>query len=241
MTFISLDQRRMMLTAGLAACLGFAALAGQGGTAAKSGERDVQASDTQVTLAADTNEHQRAEADKAITRSNPARELTLPAKIESPAPVAVVVPEKPAEPTPVSGLDQRQMNNAKRIVDTAKGMGLGKRAQTIAIATALQESQLYNLASTVYAESYDYTNEGEGSDHDSVGLFQQRPQSGWGTVKNLMKPEYATKAFLSALVQVPGWENMELTYAAQAVQVSAFPEAYAKHEWRAAEIVNSLQ
>jgi hypothetical protein len=74
-----------------------------------------------------------------------------------------------------------------------------------------------------------------------VGLFQQRPQSGWGTVKNLMKPEYAAEQFLKALVQVPGWENMPLTYAAQAVQVSAFPEAYAKHETRATEIVSAFR
>jgi hypothetical protein len=59
-------------------------------------------------------------------------------------------------------------------------------------------------------------------------------------VKNLMKPEYAAEQFLKALIQVPGWQNMQLTYAAQAVQVSAFPEAYAKHEARATDIVNAL-
>ena len=33
---------------------------------------------------------------------------------------------------------------------------------------------------------------------------------------------------------------MPLTYAAQAVQVSAFPEAYAKHEGRAQQIADAL-
>lgn len=226
----------MMLTAGLAACLGFAALAGQGGAAATNGG-GFQAGDAKTTLAASTDQA-RAEADKAVTRSN--RDLVAPPVASKQEAPAVQAPAAPALPAPVAGLNQVQMNNAKKIIDTAKGMGLGKRAQTIAIATAMQESQLKNLASTVYAESYKYTNEGEGSDHDSVGLFQQRPQSGWGTVANLMKPEYATKQFLNALLRVDGWENMQLTYAAQAVQVSAFPEAYAKHEARAAEVVNSL-
>jgi hypothetical protein len=225
----------MMLSAGLAACLGFAALAGHGGgsSAATAVERN-QASTTQIALAAE-NEHGRAEADKTVTRSLQAREAEA-----KPAPKQEAAPAAPKEVAPVAGLNALQMNNAKRIVETAKEMGLGKRAQTIAIATALQESQLHNLASTVYAESYDYTDEGEGSDHDSVGLFQQRPQSGWGTVKNLMRPEYAAAQFLKALIQVPGWEEMELTYAAQAVQVSAFPEAYAKHEARATEIVDAF-
>ena len=225
----------MMLSAGLAACLGFAALAGHGGgsSAATAVERN-QAGSSQIALAAET-EHGRAETDKTVTRS-------MQREVEAkPAPKQVeAAPAAPKEVTPVAGLNALQMNNAKRIIETAKGMGLGKRAQTIAIATALQESQLHNLASTVYAESYDYTDEGEGSDHDSVGLFQQRPQSGWGTVKNLMKPEYAAAQFLKALIQVPGWEEMELTYAAQAVQVSAFPEAYAKHESRATEIVDAF-
>jgi hypothetical protein len=104
----------------------------------------------------------------------------------------------------------------------------------------LQESQLKNLASTVIPESYSYTQEGEGSDHDSVGLFQQRPSSGWGRVKDLMNPEYSATAFYKVLVTVPGWDRMALTYAAQAVQVSAYPEAYAKHEGRAQQIVDAI-
>jgi len=130
------------------------------------------------------------------------------------------------------------MNNAKKIVDTAKSMGLDQRAQTIAMATAMQESNLHNLASTVIPESHEYTDEGEGSDHDSVGLFQQRQN--WGDTKDLMTPETSTRKFLEALVQVPGWEKLPVTVAAQKVQVSAYPDAYAKHEARATQIVDTL-
>ncbi len=143
-------------------------------------------------------------------------------------------------PTPVAGLDQAQMNNALRIVQTGQAMGLPKRAYVIAVATAMQESRLYNLASRRVAESYSYWHEGSGSDHDSVGLFQQRPSTGWGRVQDLMDPFYAAKAFYSSLVRVPGWESMSLTWAAQRVQISAYPYAYAKHEARAQQVVDAL-
>jgi hypothetical protein len=141
---------------------------------------------------------------------------------------------------PVAGLDQRQMNNAKSIVDAGKSMGLPKRAMVIAVACAMQESNLHNLASEVLPESFSYTDEGTGSDHDSVGLFQQRPSSGWGTVKDLMNPDYAAKQFYAALIKIPGWDTMALTYAAQTVQVSAYPDAYAKHEANAQAVVDAL-
>ena len=250
----SIDTRRLKLVGGLAAaCLGFAVLAGQGGqAAAASGEAQVQAAD----VAAQVEQRDQAERE-SVTRSLPARTFLTEAqsaeakaaatatdqtqaqeqpKTEAPAPAAAA----PAEPTPVAGLGQIQMNNAKKIVDTAKAMGLGERAQVIAVATAMQESTLYNLASTALPESYDYPNEGEGSDHDSVGLFQQRSSSGWGPVGDLMKPEFATRQFLRALIQVPGWDSLPLTVAAQEVQVSAYPDHYAKHEARATEIVQAL-
>jgi len=141
-------------------------------------------------------------------------------------------------PAPVAGLDQTQMNNAKKIVDTAKSMGLDQRAQTIAIATAMQESNLHNLASTVIPESQQYTDEGQGSDHDSVGLFQQRQN--WGNTKDLMTPQTSAHKFLQALQQVPGWHDMPLSVAAQKVQVSAYPDAYAKHEAPATQVVHEL-
>jgi hypothetical protein len=159
-----------------------------------------------------------------------------PAAPTTPAPAPAV----PALPIPVAGLSQTQMNNAQAIVNAGKALGLPKRAYVLAVACAMQESNLRNLASVVLPESFNFTTEGSGSDHDSVGLFQQRPSSGWGAVKDLMNPDFAAKQFYRALVQVPGWQGMALTYAIQTVQVSAFPEAYAKHEWRAQAVVDAL-
>jgi murein DD-endopeptidase MepM/ murein hydrolase activator NlpD len=81
---------------------------------------------------------------------------------------------------------------------------------------------------------------GSRNDHDSLGLFQQRPSQGWGTPKQVQDPAYASRKFYQKLVKVRGWEKMPLTDAAQEVQRSAFPDAYAKHEPDAAEIVNLL-
>jgi hypothetical protein len=155
------------------------------------------------------------------------------------------VEQKAAEKLKVVGqagwLDDRQAKNAATIVKVAKEMGMNERAQVIALSTALQESNLYNLASGVIDESRTYPNEGVGWDHDSVGLFQQRPSSGWGSVQDLMDPNYQTKAFLSALKGVGNWQDLPVTIAAQTVQVSAFPDAYAKHESRATAIVSALR
>ncbi|SNT25240.1 hypothetical protein SAMN05421812_10427 [Asanoa hainanensis] len=147
---------------------------------------------------------------------------------------------RPVQPKPVMGLSQTQMNNALQIVKAAEKRGMGERGAVIAVATAMQESQLLNLASTAVPESENYHHEGSGSDHDSVGLFQQRSTSGWGAVKDLMTPSYSAGAFLDALENVPNWQNMPLTAAAQAVQVSAFPDAYAQHEYRATAVVDAL-
>ncbi|MFV0253043.1 MAG: hypothetical protein ACK5H2_06855 [Beutenbergiaceae bacterium] len=108
-----------------------------------------------------------------------------------------------------------QAANAAMIAAVAVERGLPARAVTIALATAMQESKLRNI---------DY------GDRDSVGLFQQRPSQGWGTVEQIMDPIYATDAFYDALVQVEDYRSMAVTEAAQAVQRSAFPDAYAQHE-----------
>ncbi|WP_461023439.1 hypothetical protein [Thalassiella azotivora] len=108
-----------------------------------------------------------------------------------------------------------QAANAATITAIAVQRGLPARAATIALATAVQESKLRNI---------DY------GDRDSVGLFQQRPSQGWGTVEQIMDPVYSTNAFYDGLVRVDGYESMEITVAAQTVQRSGFPEAYADHE-----------
>ncbi|MBC8994637.1 MULTISPECIES: peptidase M23 [Micromonospora] len=189
---------------------------------------------------------ERAEADVASRAS--ARPTTAPTTAAPSAPASPKATAKPKpKPTktvrqivPVAGLDRTQMNNAKKIVQAGKEMGVPRRALVIAVATAMQESTLLNYASGVLPESQNYPHQAIGWDHDSVGLFQQRPSSGWGTVEQLMDPEYATKAFLSALEEIPGWQDLPLSVAAQAVQISAFPDAYAQHEWRAGEVVAEI-
>ncbi|MFJ5542329.1 peptidase M23 [Micromonospora chalcea] len=189
---------------------------------------------------------ERAEADvasRASARPAPAPTTAAPSATASPKATAKPKP-KPTKTArqivPVAGLDRTQMNNAKKIVQAGREMGVPRRALVIAVATAMQESTLLNYASGVLPESQNYPHQAIGWDHDSVGLFQQRPSSGWGTVEQLMDPEYATKAFLSALEEIPGWQDLPLSVAAQAVQISAFPDAYAQHEWRAGEVVAEI-
>jgi cell wall-associated NlpC family hydrolase len=112
-------------------------------------------------------------------------------------------------------LDSNQMANAQVIYDVAVSMNLPQRAAVIAEATAIQESRLVNLP---------------GGTSDSLGLFQQRPSQGWGTPTEIMQPVYAATQFYSVLVQVPGWQSMPLTVAAQDVQHSSRPNAYAQWE-----------
>jgi murein DD-endopeptidase MepM/ murein hydrolase activator NlpD len=128
-----------------------------------------------------------------------------------------------------SALGEEQMRNAAIIINVGARMGIPARGWVIAIATALQESYLRNLGDL-----------GARNDHDSLGLFQQRPSQGWGTPEQIMNPEYASRKFYEKLVQVAGWESMSLTDAAQTVQRSAFPDAYAKHEPLATVVVNLL-
>jgi hypothetical protein len=125
-------------------------------------------------------------------------------------------------------LSTEQADNAKAIITATKKAGLDERAAVIAIATSLQESKLENLGHL-----------GDLNDHDSLGLFQQRPSSGWGSPEQITDPQYATTAFLTGLKNVHGWHDMPLTDAAQAVQVSAYPDAYAQWESMAANTVTA--
>ncbi|HZN71400.1 MAG TPA: M23 family metallopeptidase [Micromonosporaceae bacterium] len=123
-----------------------------------------------------------------------------------------------------AGLSGEQARNAGVIVAVGERMRVPVRGWVIAVATALQESDLINITS--------------GPD-DSLGLFQQRPSQGWGTPEQIMNPDYAAGKFYERLVAVPGWERLPLTEAAQAVQRSAYPDAYQRHEARATEIVGA--
>ncbi|MFJ8638357.1 hypothetical protein [Streptomyces sp. NPDC093610] len=112
-------------------------------------------------------------------------------------------------------LSPDQAANAATISAVGTTRGLPERAVTIALATALQESALRNL---------------DHGDRDSLGLFQQRPSQGWGTPAQIMDPVYASGKFYEHLAEVPGYSRLPLTVAAQRVQKSGFPQAYAKHE-----------
>jgi hypothetical protein len=122
-------------------------------------------------------------------------------------------------------LSPDQAANASTIAAVGHTLGLPDHAVTVAIATALQESQLINL---------------NGGDRDSVGLFQQRPSEGWGSPAELLQPVYAATAFYQALEKVAGWQTMTVTEAAQAVQHSAAPDAYAYQEQEARSLAIAL-
>jgi murein DD-endopeptidase MepM/ murein hydrolase activator NlpD len=156
--------------------------------------------------------------------------------------------------TTVAGipLDAVQMQHAQTVADIAAARGLPAHAVTVALATAWQESRLRMLANdgssphltpeqaAVTATSLGHPHDGVGSDHDSVNLFQQRWVAGWGTVAELMDPVFAAGAFFDRLVTVPGWQALPLTDAAQAVQVSAYGDAYARWEALARELTAVL-
>ncbi|RBY81533.1 M23 family metallopeptidase [Blastococcus sp. TF02A-26] len=151
-----------------------------------------------------------------------------------------------------SDLDAVQMGHAQTIVDVAARVGLPPYAATVALATAYQESRLRMLANdgsssqltaeqaAVTATSLQYPHDGIGTDHDSVNTFQQRWTAGWGAIADLMDPVYAAEAFYQRLATVPDWRTIPLTAAAQAVQISATPTAYARWEPLARELTAML-
>ncbi len=118
-----------------------------------------------------------------------------------------------------------QMHHAATITAVAMRRGLPARAATIAVATSIQESKLRNI-------TY--------GDRDSLGLFQQRPSQGWGTAEQILDPVHATNAFYDALVKIDGYGRMPITKVAQAVQRSAYPEAYADHEQEGRILASAL-
>ncbi|MFB6988561.1 hypothetical protein [Streptomyces sp. NPDC056304] len=122
-------------------------------------------------------------------------------------------------------MSPEQASNAATISAVGTSRGMPERAVTIALATALQESGLRNI---------------EHGDRDSLGLFQQRPSQGWGTGKQILDPVYSSGEFYRHLAEVPGYSRLPLTVAAQRVQRSGYPQAYAKHEPDAALLAAAL-
>jgi hypothetical protein len=158
-----------------------------------------------------------------------------PAPASAPAtPAAPSVSTQDLMPNGVPGdqstiaLSDDQKANAAAIVKATQDKHLPPRAAVIAVATSMQETKLHN-----------YGDLGATNDHDSLGLFQQRPSSGWGSPDQLSDPHYATQAFLDKLTQQPDWQHKPLTDAAQTVQVSAYGDRYAQWEKQAADLVQA--
>jgi peptidoglycan hydrolase-like protein with peptidoglycan-binding domain len=126
--------------------------------------------------------------------------------------------------TTSSSLSTAQVANVRTILTATRSAGGNRNAEIIALMTAMQESKFCNI---------------QFGDRDSLGLFQQRPSQGWcsGGVACL-DPTYATQGFLGVsaytsnrgLFDVSGWESMSKTLAADAVQRSCCPNAYAQWE-----------
>jgi hypothetical protein len=120
-----------------------------------------------------------------------------------------------------------QWENARTIVEVAEKRGMPLYAAVVAVATAIQESQLINLTAATNA--------------DSLGLFQQRPSQGWGTAAELTTPSYAANAFLAALeADAPDYQSIYLWEAAQDVQRSGYPTAYAQWQKQATTMVYDI-
>ena len=131
---------------------------------------------------------------------------------------------------PVGRWNAEQTANAAAIITAGAQRQVPPRGWVIALATAMQESALVNLS---------------GGDRDSVGLFQQR--AGWGSFEERTDPPTSAAMFYTGgragqpgLLDIADWRRMTLTEAAQAVQRSAFPEAYQKHEGMAVDLLAAL-
>ncbi|MET0860480.1 MAG: LysM peptidoglycan-binding domain-containing protein [Microbacterium sp.] len=151
----------------------------------------------------------------------PGQTITVPSASGTMIPAASTTPA-----VVTSDLDAEQAANAALIIAVGREIGVSDRAIAIALGTAMQESWLRNL---------------DWGDRDSLGLFQQRPSTGWGTAEEVRDPVRATKVFFGGasdpngnrtrgLLDIAGWEAMSFAQAAQAVQISAFPDRYARWE-----------
>jgi N-acetylmuramoyl-L-alanine amidase len=150
----------------------------------------------------------------------PGQTLTIPGAAPLAATPAVAVTAAPAE------LDAEQTENARTIIRIGRELGVPDRGIAIALATAMVESWMRNL---------------DWGDRDSLGLFQQRPSAGWGSAEQVRDIERATRVFYGGpadpngaetrgLLDIPDWESLPFTDAAQAVQISAYPDRYGEWE-----------
>jgi hypothetical protein len=126
---------------------------------------------------------------------------------------------------PAISVTTEQEDLARTADQVATDMAMPGRALLIILMTGYQESGMKNL---------------DHGDRDSVGWLQQRPSQGWGTIEQIMDPAFAAESFYQALRSVAGWDTMSLNDAAQAVQRSGFPDAYAKHEDAARALASAI-
>lgn len=150
-------------------------------------------------------------------------------------------------------LTEKQRMYAQLIINAVADYGLGEHAAVISLATAMQESTLQMYWNSSVPGSKELADGGPEGGFDlgpgkkslSVGLFQQQifADGTWGTVNDGMDPAKSTGMFLKVLTTDPrlkGWEEMPITVAAQKVQRSAHPSAYAKWETQARTIVRDM-
>ena len=165
------------------------------------------------------------------------RTLTIPS-----APAVVPAssnssPVVPASPGVVVALTSEMTANARTIVTVGRSLGVPEYGLVVALAAAAQESGLRNL-------NY--------GDRDSIGIFQQRPSTGWGTSEKILDPTYSARLFFGGpknpnaantrgLLDIPGWQSKSVTDAAQAVQLSGHPAAYAKWETSARSWIATIR
>lgn len=149
-------------------------------------------------------------------------------------------------------LNSTQLNHAGQIIkNAAQNERIGRKGALIALMAALTESSLLMYANSNVPDSTDYPHDAVGSDHDSLGLFQMRPSTGWGSVKNLMDEDYNAKAFFGGptgpnypsprgMLDINGWATMDPGVVCQAVEVSAFPDRYQNYQPVAQAILDAL-
>jgi murein DD-endopeptidase MepM/ murein hydrolase activator NlpD len=150
-------------------------------------------------------------------------------------------------------LNRQQLTHAATIITVGGQInGVGRPGVVIALMAALTESTLRMYANSgAYPESLNYPHDADGSDHDSLGLFQMRPVAGWGTVAQLMDPTYQARAFYGGpdgpnfpsprgLLDIPNWQSLDPGAAAQAVEVSAYPDRYQNFQPVAEAILQTL-
>jgi hypothetical protein len=182
--------------------------------------------------------------DAADRSARAATSACIPEGGGTPRPVA------PADGKTAASLNAVQTAHASTIIAVGAQKGIPADGIVVALATASQESGFKNYANDGsdprlkadqrgVERSLTFPHDAVGRDHGSVNVFQQQ-YPWWGTLEQLMDPVYAAGKFYDTLLAVEGWQDLPITVAAQRVQRSAFPTAYADDEPLARELLAAL-